>query len=154
MWACCPHPVGRVLLREGGGPVSADEAKLAAVRRGVPVTERLHYLNAGSHGPLAAAAGQAILELASAELTEGRVGSPHFVRMRALREATRGEFARLLGCEQAEVALTSSTTAGMNFALWGLDWRAGDEVVTTDVEHFGGLGPLYALARRYGVAVR
>jgi len=134
--------------------VTPDDAKLAAVRRGVPVTERLHYLNAGSHGPLAAAAARAITERAAAELTEGRVGSPHFVRMRALREATRAEFARLLGCDNTEVALTTSTTAGMNYALWGLDWRAGDEVVTTDVEHFGGLGPLYMLARRFGVVVR
>ncbi len=134
--------------------MSADELKLAGVRRGVPVTERLHYLNAGSLGPMTAAATRAITELAAAELTAGRVGSPHFVRMQALREATRAAFARLLGCDLAEVALTTSTTAGLSAALWGLDWRVGDEVVTTDVEHFGGLGPLYTLARRFGVVVR
>jgi L-cysteine/cystine lyase len=134
--------------------VERDDPRVAAARRGVPVTERLAYLNAGSHGPLAAAAARAISELAEAELTEGRTGTAHFRRMRELRAATRAEFARVLGCAAADVALTTSTTAGMNFALWGLDWRAGDEVVTTDVEHFGGLGPLYTLVRRYGVEVR
>jgi L-cysteine/cystine lyase len=134
--------------------MSDEAARVAAARRGVPATERLAYLNAGSHGPLTAAAGEAIARLAHDELVEGRIGTFHLRRMRELRTAVRAEFARALGCEAAEVALNTSTTAGMNFACWGLDWQAGDEVITTDVEHFGGLGPLYSLARRFGVIVR
>ncbi|MGI8551328.1 MAG: aminotransferase class V-fold PLP-dependent enzyme [Dehalococcoidia bacterium] len=133
--------------------VQTDE-KLTAVRRGVPVTERLAFLNAGSHGPLTAAAGEAITRLAAEEVAEGRLGARQFKRMRELKLATRAEFARILGCDATEVSITSSTTAGMNFATWGLNWQEGDEIVTTDIEHMGGLGPLYILEHRFGVRLR
>jgi L-cysteine/cystine lyase len=36
----------------------------------------------------------------------------------------------------------------------GLDWQPGDEIVTTDMEHPGAQGPVFNVARRYGVVVR
>jgi L-cysteine/cystine lyase len=134
--------------------VIEDNAKLAEVRRGVPVTEHLAFLNAGSHGPLAAAAAQAIETAADTELNEGRLGALQFQRGGELKNAIRGHFARLLGCDAAEIAVTTSTTDGMNIACWGLNWGPGDEVITTDQEHQGGLSPLYILAHRFGVRVR
>jgi L-cysteine/cystine lyase len=107
------------------------DEKLAAVRRGVPATERIAFLNAGSHGPLTAAAGAIIARLAEEEVRDGRLGSVHFQRTGELKAATREQFARVLGCDAGEVALTSSTTAGMNIACWGLNWSPGDEAVTT-----------------------
>ena len=130
--------------------VQTDE-KLTAVRHGVPATERVAFLNAGSYGPLTAAAGEAITSLAAEEVREGRLGAQGFRRNRELKDACRAEFARVLGCDAAEVALTTSTTAGMNFACWGLDWKSGDEIVTTDIEHMGGMGPIYSLEHRFGV---
>jgi L-cysteine/cystine lyase len=130
--------------------VQTDD-KLTAVRRGVPATEQVAFLNAGSYGPLTAAAGEAIASLAAEEVREGRLGAQGFMRNRQLKDACRTEFARVLGCDASEVALTTSTTAGMNFACWGLDWKPGDEVVTTDIEHMGGMGPIYSLMDRFGV---
>ena len=134
--------------------VTEDDAKLVEVRRGVPVTEHLAFLNAGSHGPLAAAAAQAIASAAEAELNEGRLGALQFQRGGELKNAIRGHFARLLGCHADEIAVTVSTTDGLNIACWGLNWNPGDEVITTDQEHQGGLSPLYILAHRFGVRVR
>jgi selenocysteine lyase/cysteine desulfurase len=48
----------------------------------------------------------------------------------------------VLGVEAARVALTSSTTESCNLVLAGLGLEAGDEVVTTDCEHFGLIGAL------------
>lgn len=138
---------------EDGSVVQTDE-KIAAVRQGVPATEQLAFLNAGSYGPLTAAAGEAIVKLAQEEVREGRQGARAFRRNRELKDAVRAGFARVLGCDAAEVALTTSTTGGMNFACWGLNWREGDEVVTTDIEHMGGLAPLYILEHRYGIRLR
>src|SRR5947209_5622231 len=102
--------------RSGRGTTVSDEAaRVAAVRRGVPATERLAYLNAGSHGPLTAAAGETIARLAQDELMEGRIGTFHLRRMRELRTAVRAEFARALGCDVAAVPASTSTTAGVNF---------------------------------------
>ena len=131
-----------------------EDDKLSMVRRAVPVAEKIAYLNAGSYGPLTAAAGEAVAKTLAVELQEGRLGSKQFERIRTLKDVTRAGFAIVLGCDADEVALTTSTTAGMNFACWGLDWRDGDEVVTTDVEHLGGLAPLYILENRFGVRIR
>jgi L-cysteine/cystine lyase len=130
------------------------DANLAAVRRGVPVTERIAFLNAGSHGPLSAAAAEAIAKAAEEEVREGRLGALQFQRGSELKNALRAQFARLLGSEASEIAITGSTTAGMDIACWGLNWAPGDEIVTTDVEHQGGLSPLYILELRFGVRLR
>ena len=42
------------------------------------------------------------------------------------------------------VALTESTTQGVHVVVTGLALGPGDEVVTTDAEHFGLTGPLVA----------
>ncbi|MHB8576769.1 MAG: aminotransferase class V-fold PLP-dependent enzyme, partial [Dehalococcoidia bacterium] len=130
------------------------QAKLALVRRGLPATEKVAFLNAGSYGPLTAVAGDIIAQRAREEAEEGRLGQQQFDRVRGERILLRAAFSRVLGCAERDVALTSSTTGGMNLALWGIDWRPGDEIVTTDIEHFGGLMPLYILQQRFGVRVR
>jgi L-cysteine/cystine lyase len=134
--------------------VVAADAKLAAVRHGVPVTERLAFLNAGSHGPLALAAAEAIASAAREELDQGRLGALQFQRGSELKNAIRQRFARLLGCEESEMAVTASTTDGLDIACWGLNWQPGDEIITSDQEHQGGLSPLYILNYRFGVNVR
>ena len=63
-------------------------------------------------------------------------------------------YAGVLGCAPAEVALTGSTTDGVNTVIGGLDLRAGDEILTTDEEHPGLLAPLGRARRRHGVSVR
>ena len=52
-----------------------------------------------------------------------------------------------------EIALTRNTTGGMNIAIHGLNWQPGDEALTTNLEHPGGLFPLYVLRQRRGVTV-
>jgi L-cysteine/cystine lyase len=50
------------------------------------------------------------------------------------------------------VAVTASTTTGCHIVLSGLALDDGDEIVTTDEEHFGLLGPLYVSGARVRVA--
>ena len=66
----------------------------------------------------------------------------------------RAGYAKVLGCDAEEVALTGSTTDGVNTVLAGLDLRAGDEVITSDEEHPGLLAPLGRLRGQRGVEVR
>ena len=62
---------------------------------------------------------------------------------------TRGS----LGAPVEDVALTTSTTDGFGRVLTGLGLGPGDEILTSDQEHPGLLGPLLP-ARRRGVTVR
>jgi selenocysteine lyase/cysteine desulfurase len=117
-----------------------------------PVLERLAYLNAGSMGPLARATVEAMAARERRDLDEGRSGFAYVEEMRALRQRVRAGLARTIGVPADRLALTSSTTAGCNVVLAGLRLGPRDEVVTTDTEHFGLLGPLHASGARVRVA--
>jgi L-cysteine/cystine lyase len=65
----------------------------------------------------------------------------------------RALYARVLGAGVEDVALQTSTSAGIGAVLAGMDLGSGDEIVTSDNEHPGLVGPLIA-ARGRGVAVR
>jgi L-cysteine/cystine lyase len=71
-----------------------------------------------------------------------------------LRARARAGIARALAAPPEQVALTSSTSHGIGLVCAGLDWRQGDDVITTTEEHPGLLGPLDELSRRHGVVLR
>jgi selenocysteine lyase/cysteine desulfurase len=122
------------------------------LRAQFPVLERTAYLNSGTDGPLpAAAVAAAREELADAERS-GRV-TAHFERRFALQDELRAAYARLLGASADDVALTTSASDGLSRVLAGLGLGPDDEIVTSDQEHPGLVGPLLA-ARRRGVTVR
>jgi L-cysteine/cystine lyase len=125
----------------------------ALIRSQLPATEALAYLNTGTHGPLPIRTNEVMAAAAAAELRDGRATMQAFMDYRERAAALRGMLAGALGADEAEIALARSTTEGMNMAIWGLDWKPGDVVVTTNVEHGGALIPLYQLHRRYGVTI-
>jgi L-cysteine/cystine lyase len=116
-----------------------------------PVLERFAYLNAGTMGPLARATAEAMTERTQLDLEQGRGGKPYFEAMLALREGVRERLGALLTVPANRIALTSSTSEGCNIVLAGLDLGPDDEVVTTDAEHPGLLGPLHASGARVRV---
>jgi len=127
--------------------VNFDEA-----RAQFPVLERLAYLNAGSMGPIARPTTEAMAARVRADLERGRGGKPYIDEMVALRRQARAALAGVIHVDPANVALTASTTEGCNIVLAGLDLGPEDEVVTTDSEHFGLLGPLQASQAQVRVA--
>jgi L-cysteine/cystine lyase len=117
-------------------------------RAQLPVLERYAYLNAGSNGPLARATVDAVLEETERDLRDGRSGKAYIERMLALREVARQAFADVLGVGPERLALVESTTRGCATVLAGFGFSGEDEVITTDQEHFGLTGPLYATGAR------
>jgi L-cysteine/cystine lyase len=113
-------------------------------RAAFPVLEHLAYLNAGTNGPLARATVEAILAEQLVDLTQGRGGEPYFSRVLGMRDEVRAQLARLLRVEPGQLSLTRSTTDGCNIVLAGLGLKPEDEIVTSDAEHFGLIGPLAA----------
>lgn len=66
----------------------------------------------------------------------------------------KGAVSALLGGGPEGLVFPRNATEAMSFVANGLDLRAGDEVVTTDHEHIGGLEPWRLAAARRGVRLR
>ncbi len=109
-----------------------------------PVLDRIAYLNAGTFGPLARVTSEAIDRNRAHALEQGRSGADSWVRLGEARNRLRAAIATLIHVGPEHIALTGSTTDGCNIVFAGLGLEPGDEIVTTDVEHFGLLGPLHA----------
>ncbi len=122
------------------------------LRAQYPVLERLAYLNAGTFGPLARATLDAVTACLRRDGAVGRTGKEYFDEMLALRTSVRAKLAAVVGVPAERVALTVSTTEGVNLVLNGLGLGTEDEVVTTDTEHFGLIGGLVASGARVRVA--
>ena len=114
----------------------------AEFRAEFPVLRRTAYLNAGTEGPLPQAAADAVGQRIELEVTGGRCGKAYMTSVQELAAELRAGYARVLRCEPEQVALTGSTTDGVNTVLAGLDLRPGDQIVTSDEEHPGLLAPL------------
>jgi len=126
----------------------------ARFRAEFPVFERVSYLNAGTEGPLSRRAAEAGKERIEAELAGGRAGKVYFEGIMDLAARLRAAYAGVLHCPPESVALTGSTTDGVNTVIAGLDLHAGEEILTSDEEHPGLLAPLARAQRRHGIIVR
>jgi L-cysteine/cystine lyase len=126
---------------------------LERFRSEFPVFARRVYLNTGTDGPLPSRAVDAARAQLERESSQGRSGADHFAALERMTDELRARLAALLNAETDELALTRSTTDGINTVLGGFGLREGDEVLTSDEEHPGLLAPLGALRRR-GIQIR
>jgi selenocysteine lyase/cysteine desulfurase len=126
--------------------VTFEEARAA-----FPVLAHYAYMNAGSVGPMAQQTYDAVAGAEREEL--GPRGShPAFERIIEQRDGLREVVAGQVGVDAEHVSLTTSTSEGCRVVVAGLDLGPEDEVVTTDAEHFGLLGPVHASQARVRVA--
>lgn len=123
------------------------------MRAEFPVLGGLAYLNAGTDGPLPARAVWAAVAELRREAEQGRTQA-HFERCAELKGQLRAAYATALGCDTADLALTTSTSEGIAQVVGGLELGSGDEIVTSDEEHPGLLGALAAARELKGVRVR
>jgi len=132
-----------------------DIPHLLQVRQALPAVHQYAYLNAGTCGPLPQPSIDAMAAAAHDQAIHGRIRfeilmQDEFQRVGKLRAA----FARSMGVDADEIALSRNTTDGINTAGWGQPWRAGDEVVVTDLEHEGGVMPVYLAVKKFGLKLR
>jgi isopenicillin-N epimerase len=57
------------------------------------------------------------------------------------------------GVDPDELVFSGNTSDGMCHAVLGVDWKAGDVIITTNHEHPGGNVPMQIAADRYGVEI-
>lgn len=124
-----------------------------SLRAEFPVCERHAYLNAGTCGPIPRASLRAFESIAEEATADGRA-SGYYERYSEQRPRLRAAYAGVLGADPEDVAITTSTSEGIGRVLVGLDLRAGDEVLTAELEHPGLQGPLIAARERFGISIR
>jgi selenocysteine lyase/cysteine desulfurase len=125
---------------------------LFGLRAEFPVLRKLAYLNAGTDGPLPSRAVQAVADELAREADDGRAFA-HFERRTELNCRLREAYARALGAEPGDVALTTCTSEGIAQVIAGLELQPGDQIVTSDEEHPGLLGALGAARELRGVEI-
>jgi L-cysteine/cystine lyase len=134
-------------------PFLPDAEKVAAVREALPATGAGIYLNTGSVGPLPRETAAVMAEMAEWELRTGRGSMADLPDALRRMDEARAAVAAVITADPETIALTHSATDGMNIASWSIDWRPGDRILTTNLEHAGTMAPLLALRDRFGVQV-
>jgi selenocysteine lyase/cysteine desulfurase len=150
-----PRPAAAMMA----APAADDAAVFAGLRDRFLIPRGVAYCNTGTLGasPLevvdALAEGTRRLET---ELADWPYEKPDGEPLTGYQELVdvRTAVGRVVGASAREIALTQNATMGMSFLANGLDLAAGDEVLSTDQEHPGGIGPWRLLAKRRGVVVK
>jgi len=122
----------------------------SSLRELFPVTKNLVYFNHAALGPLSTRAYDAMENFVR---DQRDFGALHWKEWYAEYAHLRASAAKLIGAEASEIAILKNTSEGLSFVAEGFRWKAGDNVVTTDLEFPSNSTPWRKLDRR-GVEVR
>ena len=120
------------------------------LREQMPVARKWAYFDHAAVAPISEPARLALESWLEQAAFEGDTVWLDWARQ---LKATRAAAAQLINAELDEIALVPNTTAGINLVAEGLDWRAGDNVVTLDDEFPSNLFPWTHL-QRLGIETR
>ena len=114
------------------------------------------YLNSGGSGPPSYETIKAMREVDNLCCGPAYLeGVDFYAHQNEAYARAREAAARLVNAADPEVvALTQNTTHGMNLGIFSLNWREGDEVVSSRSEHPGALVPLHALRKRHSIRLK
>jgi selenocysteine lyase/cysteine desulfurase len=121
------------------------------LRKQFPILGNGLYFNHAAVGPWPRCTTRAVQEFADENMRCGSTNYPAWIR----REAKlRSKLARLTGAaSEDDIALLKNTTEGICAVAWGLNWRAGDNIVLPANEFASNRLPWLAQAV-HGVEIR
>ncbi|MGH7544644.1 MAG: aminotransferase class V-fold PLP-dependent enzyme [Gemmatimonadota bacterium] len=139
-------PLGPQTPPQGQGDPE-DEGFWTEVRNRFPISrERGTYLNTGTLGPTPYPVLQATVDHLRATAGQFRPGE---YSLEALKEVA----AAFIGSAPHEIVITRNATEAMNFVANGLELDRGDEILTSDHEHIGGLCCWQLVEKRRGLTL-
>ncbi len=134
----------------GVGKAPDDEAYWQWIAREFLTYPNVAHMNAGTRGvsPRSVVKAQfdAIQTYDSDYLSYAR-----YVNNTDFRIRLRAKLAAFVGCNSNEIAVTNNTTEGMAFGTFGIDFKAGDEIIYTNHDHSSGAQPVNLCAARFRV---
>lgn len=116
-----------------------------------PITERYVYLNHASVSPLSSFASSRISTLLEGVVKHGARQWEEWERMQA---AARLAAARLVNAEDRQIAFVRNTSEALSIVANGLDWKSGQNIVSTAVEFPANVYPWARVASAQGVELR
>ena len=123
----------------------------ADIRQLFPVTKNYTYLNHAAVAPISLPVYEA-MQRYTRDLLE--CGLVHWNEWGKEVDNVRGLAAQLLHAQPYEIAFAANTSTGLSFLANGLDWRAGENIVTADCEFPSNQQPWQRLQKAYGVEIR
>lgn len=115
-----------------------------------PHHETLRYLNHAAVAPWPARASQAVTAFAQENVIQGAKDYPAWLE---IEQQLRALLMKLLNAPStADIALVKNTSEALSFVAFGLDWRAGDQVVISN-EEFPSNRIVWEALSRFGVEV-
>ena len=132
--------------------LTTDEAFWAEVRKQYLLDKRVVNLNNGAVGPQPISVQQSHISM----YQHSNKAPSHFMwgEVDGKREQLRAELAALVGCATDEVAINRNTTEGLNTVIFGLNLKAGDEVVVSDFDYPFMLNAWQQRAQRDGIVLK
>ncbi len=122
-----------------------------AIRQLFPVTQHCTYLNHAAVGVLPAPVYAAMERHLRDQRDHGAV---NYLDWFAAVKRTRELCAQFINAAPGEIAFAPNTSAGLAMIANGIDWRAGDNLVTAACEFPANVIPWQRVAREHGVEVR
>ncbi|HCQ01997.1 MAG TPA: hypothetical protein DIT99_15490 [Candidatus Latescibacteria bacterium] len=111
------------------------------------IRDDIAYMNTGTRGPSPGPVHRA--QIAALEgINSDYQSYSRYVYNSEFRDNLRNKMANFIGCKSSEVAFTNNTTEGMVFGTFGIDMEPGDEIITTNHDHSGGVQPINLRAAR------
>lgn len=123
------------------------------VRRHFPAVRASTYLNTGTFGPIPDVTADKMKEWVELLTRDGRLQG-YWQSLGQVQAAVVEQLAHLLRVPESTIALTDSTTHGMNIVLWGMSLQPGDEIVYSSTEHQGGILPVFAQKMRRNTTLK
>jgi cysteine desulfurase / selenocysteine lyase len=112
-----------------------------------PVLKNWNFLNHAGVAPMPSAVGEAIRKSAAACEAGAYLGSDWFGEL----DQVHVEVARFIHADVEEVALVKNTSEAISIVAQGIDWKAGDRVVTAAVEYPANVYPWMEASRKHGI---
>ena len=121
------------------------------IREAFPVLKEITYLNVGTYGIMPEPALAEFLEFEADFDRRGIAAKGDFYRK---SEEARKHLATLVNAKPEEIAFTRNATDGINLVLAGIDWKPGDELITSNQEHEAMMHPSLYLHNSKGIVVK
>lgn len=140
-------------------PEASDAEVFAEARRHFLIPEGVTYCNTGTLGASPVEVVKALVsgfEAIERELADWPYFQADGEPLTGYQPLTkyREAMGHVVGAPFEETAIVQNATMAMSFLAAGLDMAPGDEVVTTDQEHSGGVNPFHLRAERHGIVVK
>jgi cysteine desulfurase/selenocysteine lyase len=134
---------------------AVDDPQVALLRAEIPLLGNLTYLNSASCSPAPRQVVDAMANYYASMPVNYRSGeTPFEKRVTTSVDDIRASLAASIGARAANLVFTKNTTEGINMVASGLEWKRGDEIVVTLLEHQSNLIPWMRLVKTKGVRLR